>query len=173
MLIAILEDSAYRKRIATPYTKRWTVRVFAYDEEGKLVFLRIIGRDDFGKRNHLETIGGGVQNDETLAEALKREVREVIGYECEVIMNLGFIVDHYNLLNRETISNYFVVQLTNYVGEELSVKEKRLVAHTESYDELEALHLFKKSKPQTIESLVYRRDYHALKYYLDKKKTHT
>lgn len=170
MLMAILEDTAFRKRNNIPYNKRWTVRAFAYNEEGKLAFLRIIGNDSFGKRNHLETIGGGVENDETLEEALYREVMEEIGYECEIVEELGFVVDHYNLINRETISNYFVVNLKDYVGNiNRSDEENDLIDSIEFLTEEEALKKLSIYPKGTVNELVQRRDYYALKHYMQLK----
>ncbi|NBK96810.1 MAG: NUDIX hydrolase [Erysipelotrichia bacterium] len=170
MLIAILEDNAFRKRMNVPYAKRWTVRALAYNEEGKLCFLRIKGSDSFGKRNHLETIGGGVENDESLEEALHREVMEEIGYECEIVEELGVVVDHYNLINRENISTYFVVKLTNYIGEtKRSEEEEKLISGIEFLEEKEALQELSKFPKHTVNELVHRRDYYALKHYMKKK----
>lgn len=170
MLIAILEDNAFRKKLNIPYAKRWVVRALAYNEEGKLCFLRIKGSDSFGKRNHLETVGGGVENDESLEEALHREVREEIGYECEIVEELGVVVDHYNLINRENISTYFVVKLTNPIGfTERSDEEEALISDIEYLDEEEALKELSIYPKQTVNELVHRRDYYALKHYMKKK----
>ena len=174
MLIAILEDRAFRKKTNTPYLKRWTVRVLAYNEEGKLAFLRIVGQDNFGRRNHLETIGGGVENDETLEETLYREVSEEVGYLCEIKQELGVVIDHYNLLHRESISNYFVVQLTEYIGsEKRSVSEQNLIQGLEFYTEEEALQMLGNFEDTNINDLVHRRDYTALQYYVNQKNNTT
>ena len=171
MLIAILDDNAFRRKGNIPYDKRWTVRAFAYNEEGKLVFLRVIGSDAFGKRNHLETAGGGVENDESLEETLHREVLEETGYECEIIEEIGKVVDHYNLINRETISTYFAVKLTNYTGKtNLSEMESTLIKGTEAYSEEEALRILSSATRGTVNELVQRRDYYALKHYMKKRK---
>lgn len=171
MLIAILEDGVYRKKTRDSYFKRWTVRAIAYNEEGKLCFLRLKGSDSFGKRNHLESIGGGVENDESLEEALHREVKEETGYDCKVLDEVGVVVDHYNLLNRETISTFFVVQLTEKNGEiNRSVDEAELIDGLEFYAEDEILDALSQYEKGTVNELVQRRDYYALKHYLKKKK---
>ncbi len=167
MLIAILEDSVFRKGSRDAYNRRWTVRAFARNAEGKFAFLRIKGTDVLGKRNHLETIGGGVENEETLEEALVREIQEEIGYSCEIEGKIGYVVDHYNALNRETISTFFLVKLKDYVGgENLGEEEARLIDSVE-YIELdkvvESLSVYEK---RTINELVQKRDRIAFEYYL-------
>ncbi|MFV0382030.1 MAG: NUDIX domain-containing protein [Breznakia sp.] len=170
MLIAILEDTAFRKRGRDPYMKRWTVRAFTYDTDGKLLFLRIKGHDSLGKRDHLETIGGGVENEESLRDAMQREVREEIGYECEIVEEIGYVVDHYNALNRETISTYFVVKLGKYVGgESRSLTEKELIYKIEQICEEEVVEELLNAKAKTVNELVQRRDRIAFEYYLEKK----
>ncbi|MDF9823718.1 8-oxo-dGTP diphosphatase [Breznakia sp. PF5-3] len=170
MLIAILEDRVFRKRTKEPYTKRWTVRCFAYNKDNELTFLRIIGTDALGRRNHLETIGGAVENDESLEEAIRREIKEEIGYTCEVVKEIGYIVDHYNSLNRETISTYFIVKLLDHVGgENRSEEELNLIQGIEHYDEEDAMKTLAEYPKRTVNELVQRRDLMALRYYLENK----
>ncbi|MDH6367791.1 MULTISPECIES: NUDIX hydrolase [Breznakia] len=171
MLIAILEDRVFRKRTKEPYQKRWTVRCFVYNENDELVFLRIKGTDALGRRNHVETIGGGVENEESLEDAVKREIREEIGYECEIIEDIGYIVDHYNSLNRETISNYFAVKLTEYIGgESRTEEEEALIEGTETYSESEVMDMLKDYTKRSVNELVQRRDLIAFEYYIKHKK---
>lgn len=166
MLIAVLEDRVFRKRTKEAYKKRWTVRCFAYNKHGEVTFLRIQGTDAMGKRDHLETIGGGVENSESLEEAITREVKEEIGYTCEVGKKIGYIVDHYNLLNRETISTYFVVKLLDYVGgEKRTPEEKQLIQGLESYREDEIVKLLEGYQRRTVNELVQRRDLLAFTFY--------
>lgn len=169
MLIAILEDKVFRKTTKEAYTKRWTVRCFAYNQNNELVFLRIKGMDALGKRDHLETVGGGVEHEEELEDAIKREVKEEIGYNCEIVENIGYVVDHYNLLNRETISTYFIVKLKEHVGGSRSKTEEKLIHGLETYKETDALYELSQYKRRTVDELVQRRDLIALKHYMKKK----
>lgn len=170
MLIAILEDNAFRKITKEPYSKRWTVRCFVYDANNNLVFLRIRGADNFGMRNHLETIGGGVEENESLEDSVHREVLEEIGYRCEIIEKIGYVVDHYNLINRETISTFFAVRLLDYVGENQTKEEKDLFAGLETYAEEEVFLALDQCRKRSVDELVQRRDKIAYMHYMQKQR---
>lgn len=170
MLIAILEDLTFKKRTREPYHKRWTVRCFVYDKDDKLVFLRIKGMDAFGIRNHIETIGGGIESNESLEDAVHREIAEEIGYTCEIIDHIGYIVDHYNVLNRETISTFFVVRLKEFIGSNRTLEEQDLIDGVETFKEDDVLHYLSKVQKRTVNELVQRRDRIALQHYLKHRK---
>ena len=55
---------------------RYTARALLENQEGKFGFLHIVGEDFFGVRDHLETCGGGKEDNETLEETIIREVKE-------------------------------------------------------------------------------------------------
>lgn len=170
MLIAILEDGAFRRKMHAIYNRRWTVRALAYNDEGKIAFLHVQGSDVFGRRNHLETIGGGVENDESLEEALRREIKEETGYDCDIIEEVGVIVDHYNLINVENIETYFVVKLKDKGECDPTAKEKELIKDIVCLKEDEALYWLKNCPRRTVNELVQRRDYYALKHYMKNRK---
>ena len=77
-VIARIEDDLF------PYEGydhiRQTARALAENEKGEFGFLHIVGEDYFGKRNHLETCGGGLEENEGIYEALVREIGEEMGY---------------------------------------------------------------------------------------------
>lgn len=166
MLIAILEDKIFKKSVCYDYKRRWTVRAFAYNDNNQIAMLKIRGHDVLGRRDCYETIGGGVQNDETLEEALKREVLEETGYDCEIKKHIGYIVDHYNAFCRETISNFFIVKLTNKIDEpHLTKQEEGLISGLEFIPEAEFLNKITDVEKGTVNELIARRDAVAFKYY--------
>lgn len=89
-------------------------RAIVFDENGMLYFMRAEREDDFGKATLIETSGGGVEPGENLVEAVKRELKEELGVQVEVICKLGVVSDYYNLIHRHNINNYFLCKITEF-----------------------------------------------------------
>lgn len=153
---------------------RKTVRTFARREDGKWGLIRIIGNDDFGIRNHLETSGGGIERGETEIEALTREIKEELGFRVVKSDFIGNVVYEFNLINRITLGSYYIVlvdtstQNTNYTDD-----ERKLFKGIEWYtlNELE-MHL-KNEQLNKCDRLVHKRELVALdllKAYLKEQK---
>lgn len=60
-------------------------RAIVYDQNGQFYFVRARRDDDFGKATLIETAGGGVEEGEDLLAAIKRELKEELGANVEVI----------------------------------------------------------------------------------------
>lgn len=104
----------------------WAV---VYDESGQFYFVRAERDDIFGKATLIETSGGGVENGEDLISAIKRELKEELGVQVEVICKIGVVSDYYNLIHRHNINNYFLCKVKSF-------GEKNL-----TQDEIENFHL--------------------------------
>lgn len=161
MLIGVFKDDVF------PFSKmnqiRNTVRVFLEDNQGRYAVLRIVGEDIFGKRNHLETPGGGIEDGEEMQEALKREVKEELGYEIKNITEIGTIIDMYNVIHRITQSTFFYASLVSEKKEaiHLTELEKTLFKGVEWYSLDELLKLLDPKEKSGVEFLVNQRDYCA------------
>ncbi len=105
------------------------VRAIVFDDDGYFYFVRADRDDIFAKAVVIETSGGGVEGDEELSLAIKRELREELGAEVEVVCKLGVVSDYYNLIHRHNINNYFLCRV-------LSFGERHLTE-----DEIEKYHL--------------------------------
>ena len=105
------------------------VRAIVMDGEGAFYFVRADRDDEFGKAILIETSGGGVEKGENLEVAIKRELREELGAETEIICKIGIVEDYYNFIHRHNINNYYLCRA-------LSFGEKNLTE-----DEIECFHL--------------------------------
>ena len=150
-VIARIKDDLY------PYEGydhiRYTARALAENEEGKFGFLHIEGEDFFGMRDHLETCGGGIEENEGICEALEREIGEEMGYGIREMQVIGCILDAYNLIGRITLSSF-------------AHEEEILIREIVWLDPTEALKKLKNDHHSKVDLIVQRRDAMALEYYL-------
>lgn len=108
---------------------RKIVRAIVFDDQENYYFVRAKRDDDFGKATLIETSGGGVEASEDLETALKRELKEELGAEVEIMHKIGIVSDYYNLIHRHNINNYYLCKVTSF-------GEKHLTR-----DEIEDFHL--------------------------------
>ena len=118
---------------------RTIVRAILFDDEGMLHFIRARRDDGFGCSVLIETSGGGVEDsDESLTEAMKRELHEELGAEAEIIGKIGVVSDYYNLIRRHNVNHYFLCRLLSIGENDLTEDEKNryhLVPLTLSYED--------------------------------------
>ncbi len=108
---------------------RLIARAIVFDNSGWFYFVRAERDDEFGPATLIETSGGGVEPGEALEAAIRRELREELGAEVDVLCELGVVSDAYNLICRHNINHYFLCRLR-------SLGEKRLTE-----DEIARYHL--------------------------------
>jgi len=108
---------------------RQIVRAICFDDDGFFYFVRADRDDDFGKAVVIETAGGGVEAGEDLHTAVKRELREELGAEVEIICKIGLVSDYYNLIHRHNLNHYFLCRIRSFGSRHLTK------------DEIEAYHL--------------------------------
>lgn len=163
MILADLYDDT--SDLPDQYTHvRIAVRTIAVNEHDQLGFLRIKGEDFFGKRNHLETIGGGVELFESFETAVHRELLEEIGRDGEIIAALGSVIDRYRLISRINVSHFYFVRLTHTGTIHRTPEEIALIDEVVWMTLEEALAYYE--IPVTgVNHLVQRRDYYALLAY--------
>ena len=112
-------DSIYE--VKGKFHKRDIVRAILLDEDNKIVLEVVKRDDDFGYSTYVETPGGGINEGEDHISALKREIKEELGYEIEVIKYLDLVKDYYNLINRENYNYYYLAKI---IGKCPSSKEE-------------------------------------------------
>ena len=120
---------------------RTTARAVLFDDRGRFYFMRVERDDVFGRATLIETSGGGVEPGEDLREALRRELREELGAEVEILRELAVVSDFYNVIRRRNINHYFLCRAlffgeTHMTEDEINVfRLSRLVM---TYDEATA-----------------------------------
>ena len=150
------------------------VRAIVIDEKQNFYFVRAKRNDDFGKATLIETSGGGVEADENLEEALKRELKEELGANVEIIDRIGVVDDYYNLIHRHNINNYYLCKAISFGEKHLTpdeINEFHLSTLKLSYDE--ALREYNRCANTRIGKLIAARELPILKQaknLLDRKK---
>lgn len=102
---------------------RRIARAIVFDDEGFFYFVRAERDDDFGKATLIETSGGGVEKGEDLNSAIKRELKEELGAEVEVVCKIGVVSDYYNLIHRRNLNNYFLCKVKSFGDKNLTQDE--------------------------------------------------
>lgn len=108
---------------------RKIARAIVYDRMKNFYFVRAVRDDDFGKATLIETAGGGVEQGEDLITAIKRELKEELGVQVDVVCKIGVVSDYYNLIHRHNINHYFLCQINSFGEKNLTI------------DEIESFHL--------------------------------
>lgn len=155
-LLAVYDDPTWESDTISHI--RFTSRVFIRDHENRFAFLKIVGEDGFGKRNHLETCGGGVEDNETFLEAAQREVKEEIGGIATNYVCIGAIIDRLNPIQRLTYSAFFVADLVSMEPDTSRTDEEKILIEDVLWLSIdEALSDLKKAD-NPIDAFVHRRD---------------
>ena len=103
---------------------RIIARAIVVDEEGYFYFLRVDREDDFGKGIFIETAGGGVESEEDLQTAIRRELWEELGAEVDILGHIGVVSDYYNLIHRHNINHYYLCRVRTFGERHLTRMER-------------------------------------------------
>lgn len=102
---------------------RQIVRAIVVDDEQNFYFVKVQRDDDFGKGTFIETSGGRVEAGEDLTTALKRELKEELGANVDILCKIGVVSDYYNLIHRHNINNYFLCKINSFGKKHLTQAE--------------------------------------------------
>lgn len=165
MIRKIFNDDVFKENIITH--ERETVRVIACFKD-LYAFLEVDRNDIFGCCRHLETLGGGIEENESHEQAIQREIREESGFDCEIIRPLCIVEDVYHVLGRKTISYFYAVRL---IGEQKSLAytedERKLIKGLVFLKKEEVLSQLSSPDIHSIQKLIYQRDLFAYQCYLE------
>lgn len=93
-----------------PYELRKSARAILQDQHGDIAtqYLKTYG--------YHKLPGGGVDQGENIEDALKREVREEVGCDCEIVKPVGVTIEYRNKYKMIHISYCFVVEVIGEIG---------------------------------------------------------
>lgn len=157
-----LKDTMWNKNTSEPYQVRNIVRAIVY-LNGFFYFAHITRDDQFASYSYIETSGGGVEKNESLEEALKRELKEELGFEVEIVSYLGLVSDYYNLINRNNLNHYFLVKPLKKIKNHLMLDEiNDFHLKKVKYTYFDALEEYSKNKDKKLGNLIYNREVRIL-----------
>ena len=102
---------------------RQIARAIVADDDGLYYFVRAMRDDEFGAVTLIETSGGGVEPGEAPDAAIRRELREELGAEVEILAKIGVVSDYYNLIHRHNINHYFLCRALSFGNRHLTEDE--------------------------------------------------
>ena len=120
---------------------RQVVRAIVVDADGKYYFNRLVRDDDFCHGTVIETAGGGVEAGEELPDAIRRELREELGAEVEILAEIGTVSDYYNLIHRRNINHFYLCRAVSFGETQMTdaeINAFHLSTLRLTYDEAEA-----------------------------------
>ena len=103
---------------------RQIARAIVIDDEENYYFVRMDRSDAFGAVTLVETSGGGVEEGESPEAAIRRELKEELGAEVEILCKLGLVSDYYNLVHRHNLNHYFLCRVKSFGETKLTRDEE-------------------------------------------------
>ena len=103
---------------------RQIARAIVVDDEENYYFVRMDRSDAFGAVTLVETSGGGVEEGESPEAAIRRELKEELGAEVEILCKLGLVSDYYNLVHRHNLNHYFLCRVKSFCETKLTRDEE-------------------------------------------------
>ena len=158
-----LQDDEWNKEYIDH--NRQIVRAIVVDDSNYFYFVRVHRDDDFGKATLIETAGGGVELNENLESAVRRELREELGVEVEIICKIGVVSDYYNLIHRHNINNYYFCKIESFGDRNLTTEEiESFKLSTLKLTFEDAIEEYKKCSNTKLGKLILNRELPVLNY---------
>lgn len=161
----VLEDRQYRFQ-GFSHT-RPNARAMLQNEQGLFAFNHILADDQFGHRDYLETLGGGIDPGESLHAAVVREVEEESGLLSEVVMPIAVIEDAYHLIRRKNLNHYFYLKVKGVGQIRHTLQEKTLIHGLKWLSLQEAKAWYQRLPNQGIAQLIKQRELPVIEWMIE------
>lgn len=150
LLATIRESERFKTGSSTPpndYHLRKAARAVVLDADGSVALLHV------NRYGYHKLPGGGVKENENLVTALKREVREEIGCDIEIVGEIGRTDERWNKIKEFQQSFCYLTKVIGQKGQSaLTDKEKRHGFETVWTESIEkAIELLRHDKPRNYE----------------------
>lgn len=155
-LIAELIDDQYEDS-GFNHTRN-IVRAVLINEQNQIALNKIKGEDIFGVRDYYELPGGGVNQEESFEDAIRREIQEEVGYNSYIVEEIGLIIDYYNLIKRKNHNHFYLCKTLNFVGKQLEEREIILIEKLIWVDIDEAIKIYESMQNINVGRLVKQRE---------------
>lgn len=129
------EDISYKLRKAS--------RAVVLNESNKIALLNV------SKDNYHKLPGGGIEKDEDIITALRRELMEEVGVEIDVLNELGMIIEYRNEFKQLQISYCYLCKVIGeYQETSFTEEEKNNGFLLEWVDINEAISILERDNPE-------------------------
>ena len=142
---------------------RQITRAIVFDDD-YFYFVRVYRNDEFGNVKLIETSGGGVEPNENLENAIKRELKEELGANVDIVCKIGIISDYYNIIHRHNINNYYLCKVNSFGDKNMTqdeIEDFHLSTLRLSYDD--AVKEYEKCSNSKLGRLIKNRELPVLK----------
>ena len=144
-----ISDEEYKIRIAA--------RAIVQDNKGNIAILSTPKSNHY----HHKLPGGGLDEGEDIGKTLKREIKEEVGCQIEIIKELGEIIEYKNKYNQKQTSYCFLAKLNGKIGKPNFTKEEKDAGYRVKWLPIDdAIKLFQDNIPEDYTAkFIQLRDY--------------
>ncbi|MFA7100314.1 MAG: NUDIX hydrolase [Bacilli bacterium] len=142
---------------------RYCTRGIVMNAKGEIALIHIVGKDDFGDRDHYELPGGGIEDHEGSKECFIREIQEELGLHIDEPVPLGVMTYDFNLIQLHNIAIYFFAHVICEAPKHLTDQEKTLFNEIKWLPLDEAISFLETVPVKNVGILLHKRALIALK----------